>query len=236
MGYPSPSRGVFNLTNWEWVYEGDPFPEDPSELWVSALQDAVFSPDETMIAMFNGVFSTDIWKRVFETDSGTETVFSSDGNYLYVADDAIYDVSSGDVLFEINGYGLFSSNAEVFINVDTDNQTIQAYNLIDESLRWSTNSDKELYYHQYAISSDDTVLLIPNNAIYDIVTGEKLYDMPAYSRFSQDGSLILSNDGLVDAKTGQVMWDASVVAISDGNQYLAVQEQDQCMIYSIVQD
>ncbi|GEM_PF-4037927 len=227
-----PSRGIFNLITWEWVYEDEPFPDDPDVLWVAALGDGVFSPDETLLAMHNGVFSTHTWERIFETESGTDTNrFSADSHYLYIDDDAVYNVNTGQPLFSVWGYGLFTSDSEFFINIDYASRVIEAYDLKDGTLNSSARSDKSLNY-RYRLNEDDTLLLIPDNAVFDLATGEKLYDVPRYSRFSQDGKWIVSDDGLVDATTGQVIWDANVIAISDDNAYLAVQEQDKCSIYT----
>lgn len=160
---------------------------------------AVFSPDEKLVAVDNiGIFHIPSYQRYLDI-KGDLSTFSSNGKYIAFAADAIYDIDTGNRKFLFEGYSpTFSPNGN-FLAVTPGGL-------------YSVVSERRLFYlpeGHPAFSPDEKLVAIAGYGAYDTSTGDILFRIggsPRYSapQFSPDGTLLaVGDDGVYDVKSGR---------------------------------
>lgn len=159
-----------------------------------------FSPDSKLVVVSHqGVYDVASGKQRFPFQ-GINPHFSPDGTLVAVYNDGVYEVATGKRRFSLSL---------------PDSRDLQSSLRISDNIRYT--KDFLLF------SSDNQLLAVFEDGVYETASGRKLYSITRDATFSPDSRLIDTNGGIRDARTGamiaeleggaQFSPDGSVVAI-----------------------
>ena len=204
------------------------------------LESGVFSPDDSLF--FTGgdgieeysVYDVPSFEFAYDMSfdaghAGRLTLqFSPDSQYFAARDEGVYLAETGELLFEIAGYPVFSPDNMVVGTGDG------LYRLPDGEQIITFSNDA---FVQDFTSDGRLVAVIPGG-VFDVATGEQPFaveDVPAEIFFSMDDSLLYHSPDVYDVTTGEVVYTlpSRTYILSRDERYIGATVDGSCQVFAI---